>query len=416
MLRAARLGLCVVFLSALTLRASAQAPTAAEAFHVGDFARARTAFAEAFDREPSNAAAATALGTLALYDNKCSEAQHWLRTALRLEPSNRRAMLLLAESYRRQDNYAAAADQFRTAGSTAEAELFQSFDKRPYQIEMQGQAVRIPFAVSDPLPVLRMRVNGQSDALFLLDTGAPDVILDPRFAQELRLRPLGSELVTLAGGKQFSAGAKLGSIAVSGLSVRNLPVRLGPTRNLPFFPGKRIDGIIGTNFLYHFRPTIDYPDAALILRAKETAGGLSGKPSAAKYGNVAPFWLAGDHFILTRASLNHIPKLFLIDSGLTGGAFSATRGTVEQAHIALDESAAKEGIGAGGRVRVIPVVAQRLSIGDAEQQNVGGGYVAGDPMFDIFPFEVGGLISHEYLKHYAVTLDFDAMTLTLAEP
>ena len=42
--------------------------------------------------------------------------------------------------------------------------------------------------ITDPLPILKVRVNEKADAYFLLDTGAPTASLDPAFASELGIK------------------------------------------------------------------------------------------------------------------------------------------------------------------------------------------------------------------------------------
>jgi hypothetical protein len=76
-----------------------------------------------------------------------------------------------------------------------------------------------------------------------------------------------------------------------------------------------------------------------------------------------PFWLAGDHFMVAHGTVNQSsPKLFLVDTGMAGGGFTCSEATLQEAGIELDESQAREGIGGGGKVKLIPFTVQRLAL------------------------------------------------------
>jgi hypothetical protein len=65
-------------------------------------------------------------------------------------------------------------------------------------------------------------------------------------------------------------------------------------------------------------------------------------------------------------------------------------------------------------VTAVPFVAKSIKVGTAEQPDVRGLYTPeGAPPF---PFAVWGAVSNDFLKHYAYTVDFDAMKIVLAPP
>jgi hypothetical protein len=82
---------------------------------------------------------------------------------------------------------------------------------------------------------------------------------------------------------------------------------------------KRIDGCIGTNLLYHFLATLDYPHGELVLRRK-TAKSLKQFAAASSGNSVAiSFWIAGDHFMVGWGRVEAIPPVLLfVDTGLVG--------------------------------------------------------------------------------------------------
>ena len=70
---------------------------------------------------------------------------------------------------------------------------------------------------------------------------------------------------------------------------------------------KSIDGCIGTNLLYHFLATLDYPHGGLVLRRK-TAKNLEQFAAASSGNSVAvPFWIASDHFMVGWGRVETIP-------------------------------------------------------------------------------------------------------------
>jgi hypothetical protein len=135
-------------------------------------------------------------------------------------------------------------------------------------------------------------------------------------------------------------------------------------RGLPFFPGRRVDGMIGTGVLMRFTSTPE--------------------------------------------------SLLFVDTGLAGAGCTATKPTLDAAGITLDIAAAGTGTGGGGAVAVIPFTVDRLALGSAVKRDVRGLYTPqGSPLSALFPFTPGGLISHQFFLRYAPTLDFVRMQIVL---
>ena len=89
---------------------------------------------------------------------------------------------------------------------------------------------------AQPLPLLPVRVNERGPYEFILDTGAGTSVLTPELAHSLGIKRTGSRQGHTAG---------------------------GPVNMLAMLSGvvdRRLDGIIGYNFLRHFRVAIDYPN------------------------------------------------------------------------------------------------------------------------------------------------------------
>jgi Aspartyl protease len=97
-----------------------------------------------------------------------------------------------------------------------------------------------------------------------------EVALDPDFAGELSVPNSERCKVPFAGGQHAEVqNGRIESLTVGDWTVKNLPIATLAVRQLSEgFDVKRIDGIIGTNLLYHFLATLDYPHGEFVLRRK----------------------------------------------------------------------------------------------------------------------------------------------------
>jgi hypothetical protein len=207
----------------------------------------------------------------------------------------------------------------------------------------------------------------------------------------------------------------LGSLSLGGATAYDVPVGVLATHAAALFPNVHIDGIVGTTYFERFLATIDYPNDRLILRPRTPQSSLDFQRSAADAGAaIVPCYLVGDHFVMAEAQVNAAPAgLFLFDSGLAGGGLMPSEALVKAAGIVLDKAAGGTGVGAGGPVEVVPFLADRVAAGTAVQRGVRGLYTPEGSPLSIFPFTVWGIVSNDFLHHYAYTVDFDAMRVVL---
>ncbi|MBI4538041.1 MAG: aspartyl protease family protein [Gemmatimonadetes bacterium] len=387
-------------------------------FREGRFEDAAQAYRQVLDRAPASFRAQLLLGQIALLGNHLDEAQQRASRALELAPDDPIPRSLLAEVFYRRDELERAAPLLRAAGREAKARKLESFrGVPPYDIGGERDATRLPFVQTDALPVVEVRVNGGGLANFIIDTGASEVILDPRFARDVGAREFGSEVGTFAGGlKSTFVHGTVDSLALGDFVVRHVPVQLLDTRPLAAVAGGRqVDGIIGTVLLYHFLATLDYPGGALVLR-RRTAQNLARfeKEAGADAQTVVPFWMAGDHFVVAWGSVNGRAYLLFVDTGLAGLAFTCPESTVKEAGIEIVESRARVGTGGGGKLSVVPFVLTELALADAVGRDVAGVFGPFPPSLEHnLGFRIGGLISHGFFRGHALTLDFTGMRLFL---
>jgi len=179
-------------ISALLLASTLDRATAA--YTAGDFAAAQTAYARAMAEAPNDAAAADPA--------TASQAHRYL-------------------------------DQVKMRGAT--------FAPGPYDAALGTRTLRIPFAQRDPLPIIAVVVNGKP-AHFLIDTGAPDLIVDPAFAKEAGATLVADGVGTFAGGRQAAVSrTTLAAFSIGGVVFPDV----APARSRPAGSGSA-EGRIST--------------------------------------------------------------------------------------------------------------------------------------------------------------------------
>ena len=327
-------------------------------FEVGKFAEANKLYARIADRNPKDYSAILQLGRIALLSNRLDEAQRWLEEV----------KVMLAESFYRRDDFQKAAaslsgvevatnkliiSQYPTL-NVAKLESFKN--QTPYDVHGDGQTTRLKFLKAEPLPVVRVRVNGGDEVAFFIDTGGSEVALDTDFAQELGLPNFGEVQGTFSGGEHADVGqSRIESLTLGDWTIRNVPIATLALRQLSAGLGvKRIDGCIGTTLLYHFLATLDYPHGELVLRRKTPQSRQEFAVSSG-IGVAVPFWIASDHFMVGWGQVDTIPPaLLFVDSGLARAGVKLAEPVIKEAGIKLEEDKAYEGAGGGGKLKSCP--------------------------------------------------------------
>ncbi len=328
-------------------------------FRSGEFAKAEQVYAKALATNAESFEAVLRLGEIALLGNRFAEAERHLRKAAELRPDEKKPKSLLAEAYYRQDRFGQAAELRREAGPESVADKLAGFKGLvPNQILGDADETRIDFVQTDPLPLIKVRINGGQEVHLLIDTGAAELYLDPEFAESVGAVVSGSTTGVYAGGKRAATGqGRIESIRLGDFELRNVPVMLLPTRRMPFGPpGVQIEGVLGTAVLYHFFSTLDYPRGQLVLRRKTDKARAELDQLAKSPGtHVVPFWMAGSHFMVAWGRVNDAePCLLFADTGLAGGGLTCQESTIKAAGIDLTGLPSMEGIGGGGPVTITP--------------------------------------------------------------
>jgi Aspartyl protease/Tetratricopeptide repeat len=369
-------------LAALILAASIEGDAA---FQAGDFPRAQSAYAATIKTNPDDADAALGLTRLSIYGNDLSSAQHWLDVLQKIAPA---------------DSHIA----------TNQATIAQRTDSSIDRVAPHSGPAIVKFIQTDPLPLVAVRVNGH-DAHFLIDTGAPNIVLDAQFAQSLGITLIDAGQGTFAGGRRAATmKAVVDRLDLGGWQISDVPASVLP---LPdgMAGATHVDGILGTAFFAHFLTTLDYRNGWLVLEDRDASSAFE-RDAASKGATVVPMWLVGDHFIFVQAHANNGPTaLFNVDSGGTFGV-QLTKNALDAAQVTVDTAHPQTGMGGGGEVTSLPFTAS-VSIGTCTVDNLDGVYFPQGNQYGIFPFTVAGTVSHQFFHKTAVTFDFVAMKLVI---
>lgn len=133
----------------------------------------------------------------------------------------------------------------------------------------------VKFAKVDPqapLIVVPAKVNGVGRLRFLLDTGASHTCVTPQLVKRLGLPTKGQAVALGAGGELNLELASIESLNVGGAEVTQLTVAIVDVAHVTKLT-KRLDGVVGNDFMKKFVVTIDHGKSQISLSpVGETAG------------------------------------------------------------------------------------------------------------------------------------------------
>jgi hypothetical protein len=393
-------------------------------YEAGEFESARDVVAPLLARPDPELDDVMLGGRLAYLLGRYAETESLFRQALSIDPENSKALAGLVFTYYQTNRYDRCLDlpkELRDNARLPHLDMMLAFEgEEPYRLEWDADGrVEVPFLSTDPLPVVSVEVEGR-EVSALIDTGGDAFILDSEIADSLGIEIVASMMGMFAGGQEAEVGfAKARSLSIGGVTLHSVPVSVLPTKRLTL--GEHvIGGILGTGVLRQFLSTLDYPNGRLILRPSSAEAAAAFRDDVrGRIEDEIPFYLQGTHFLLAHGSLNgHGDLLFHVDSGLAGEpAFAAPRQTLEYVGIPIPEIAVREGTigGGGGGFATGQFPIETLGLGRLTQRDLVGSFGAQPPgSYRMLGFIVDGLISHNFLRQYAWTIDFSGMRMVFS--
>ncbi len=384
----------------------------AQLFALGRADDAEQVYGRAATIAPGDPEALAALGKLALFHDQLGRADSLL-TAAGAEPGAAEDLL---DALERRGDYARAAtlaDQLRLDGR---AELLRAqADAPPYQLSHLPEVVRVPWTIAYPVPLVRVKLNGQS-VLMALDTGAGEMLLDPSTVRRCKVRRLIAQHTEFWCGTRVAVtNAMAQRLEIGAARLERVPAGVLPLRkwSLGVNPyGEPVAGVIGIEVLRRFAPTLDYANHVLELRPAGIAPGARSAPRV-------PFELWGVNELTVHGSINGGRRMaMVVQTGVPG---CGVGGTSEL----FDELGLKAGVlsrmakGAGqwlqGRPWT-PVMVPSVTLGPVAQDKVQGWSGAIDAA-EVLRHGVrrDAVLGGEFFRDRRVSIDWQAHELVVEQ-
>lgn len=386
-------------------------------YDTADFVAASHQFERALEADPDDVEALRGLARIRLSENDLAAAILLLERALGVlevahavapESTEQRVRYDLAWALYRVDRFDLAARHFfRLPGYEQIGRKLEAFgDETPYLLPVEAPTIELPLLAADPLPFVRLQLGGR-DHVFVIDTGAGELVLDRALLDELDLPDHGIRETTFAGGRRTTVvHSILPELSLGTVTVENIPVEAIDVRSR----APQLSGFIGLNFLLHFHPTLDYAGRRLLLAPRDDD---VTPPSEAHSVSLRLF---EDHVLVAPGAINGHETFLVLASGMAGGAFTCPESTVNQADVTVYEEDVLEGVSVAGGEALLALHADRVRLGTAELRDVdgfGGGF---SPSLEWrYGFRIGGIVAHGFLRHFRWTIDQDRMTAWLEQ-
>jgi predicted aspartyl protease len=294
----------------------------------------------------------------------------------------------------------------KAAWARAQVRFLESFEGlTPLELAAPERRVHIvPFRLVRDKIVVKARINGRHQLDFVVDTGSEMTVISQRQAQRIGLQPI--TYVQTAGVGELGLRAlqvgRLDSFQVGTLVMKNVPVLLKnpPLRDMPTRESEGFSPLaLGMSM------TIDYRLRLLTLGSALPRG---------NYAVEMPLWM--HRLAMVRGVLNGAhPTNFVVDTG--GEVISIS--TITADAIQPDPPTRKIGLkvyGVSGWDRdafLMPFV--DVAFNDAEMRRTAVVVLNLRAPSVLLGFHLGGIVGHQFLSRYTVTLDLQRSTLALGE-
>ena len=418
----AQLVAVVASLAVDLLLPAGQAQQAEHAYTQGRFGPARAAYEAALEAAPDDHHATERLGFIHFFSGEYPEAIPLFRKVAEACPSRRRLMLAyVAFAQYLMRDYAGVVLTLEGLGHLSVLNIDQVrllAEETPYQIKTNSDLAVLPFLQLDPLPVVEISVNSHK-ASVLIDTGAAQLVLDPEFADAAGIHPVSEQDVKgFAGGKVAPVSYGMArSVSLGDIALRRVPVWVLATRRLSPDFGRTIDGVLGTEVLMQFLPTLDFRDMRLVLRLRtdEHRAEVLGRHATARI----PFIIDGIHCMYAPCFINgRGPVLMYFDSGMAddrGASLGLSGAGLDSLHLPRPTMSA-QGVSGGGTHQFGYVDIDSIRVANLVRYRQIATYAGLEGSLFAAPgYKTYGMLSHNFLKHYRWTIDFDDRVFLLDE-
>ena len=279
----------------------------------------------------------------------------------------------------------------------AQASFLRGFGSRvPYEVPSERESYTVPFRVENDRVLVRGRLNGKAEVEFALDTGTDQTTLTPAVATRAGVRP--AMTLQSAGVGNLGAGfrtlqvARLDQLEIGDLLIRNISALI-KSPSLTEMP--RQEGAGFSPLAIGFSMEIDYRRLVLTLARRLPEGDYPAR---------LPLRML--RLPTVRGTINNMPVSFVIDTG--GTAVSISRMAARRLDVDPDTRRVPARVfGTSGwddTAFLLPFleIAIAPGVGSSQRSVV---VLNLDAPSALLGFEMGGILGHEFLRHYVVRID-----------
>ncbi len=282
----------------------------------------------------------------------------------------------------------------------AQSAFLRSFgDRVPFDVIDRRETYHIPFRVVDNRLLVRGRVNGNTPVEFTLDTGTDQTTLTPAIAARAGVRPTltlqTAGVGSLGVGFRVLQVAKIDELLIGDFRIRNVP---GLIKSPTLTEIPRQEGAGFSPLALGFSMEIDYVRGVLTM---------SRQFEEADFPTRLPMRML--RLATVRVTLNrHTAASFILDTG--GTAVSISRKVASRLPVNPGTRLVPVRVyGTSGWDRgafLLPFVDLELAPGvGTSQRSVA--VLNLDAPSALLGYEMGGIIGHEFLRHYLVRIDLE---------
>lgn len=367
---------------------------------------ADTVYRRALELSSLDAEARGALGKIALYRDHLDEAERLLTNDLPAS-ADRYALHL------RRGRWAEAAELCESADQAGRGDLLRKLAEAPSYVVTAGpERARIPFVKAAPVPLVRVRLNGQS-ALMAIDTGANDLLLDASFARRIKVTSLPASFPQFWNGSRVvTQGALVAKLEIGGYRIERVPAGMLSLRQwtLELNPySEQVVGAIGLSVLRRFATTLDYRASRLELARPEKAGSIPGEALR------VPFEIWGENELTVYGSLAGGRRMaMVVQTGMPDCGVGAPPAVLEEVGI-KPGTFSKIAKGAGQWLQGRPwaaVTVPSVTVGPVAKDKVRGWSGALDET-ELWRHGArrDAVLAGDFLRDWRVTFDWNAHVL-----
>lgn len=411
-----------LFLESLDLSESPELRTlSADGFWgYGLFEEADAVYDEVLALAPSSARARHGLARSLAAQNRHSQALTEIQAAIATNPADpllHHTHGVILRGLRRYEEAAVALEQYvellpkvreteQVGWARSEARFLRAFgDRVPFEMPQDSQTTHtLPFELINDKIVVQGRINGSDLIELVVDSGAEQMVLSQEVAEQVGIRAI-TKTISAGVGEVGMRGLDFGrvdSLQVGSFEVRNIPTIIkNPPLTLAGIPSRRVPDSISP-LAFGLSVVIDYRNRQLIL-----AEHLPDEPADVEL----PMRI--QRLAVVRGIVNgDHPKSFVVDTG--GEVISISLGTASALRMAPQRHIPLRVFGTSGwdpDAYLLPGV--DLAFRDIEYDNLSVVVLNLHRPSALVGFHIGGIIGHDFLRNYRVTLDLERSALRL---